>query len=223
MTKTKVVDLFTGVGGAAKGYADSGMEVVCAVDIEHQPDHPYPDVFVKSDAVEFLRLWAEGRHRVNADLIHLSPPCQYDAAITRGTNQRLRWKYPNLYPQVKPYLDRLGIPYTMENPAARPDVVLCGEMFGLQVIRHRNFELGGWSAVQPPEPKHRGRVKGMRHGVWYEGYYYAVYGCGGGKGTVPEWQGAMGIDWTSRRKSIAEAIPPAYTRWIGEQFLAQRA
>lgn len=221
-TEIKVVDLFTGVGGAFKGYERAGMRVVAAVDIQAQPDHPNPEVFVQADAVKFLRLWAEGKHRVNANLIHLSPPCQHDAAISRGTNKHLRHTYPDLYPRVKPYLERLGIPYVIENPAARPDVTLCGEMFGLQVIRHRRFELGGWSTSKPDHVKHRGRVAGMRHGVWYEGPYFAVYGCGGGKGTVPQWKQAMGIDWTDDRKSIAEAIPPAYTQWIGERFLAQR-
>ena len=111
-----------------------------------------------------------------------------------------------------------GKPYVIENPAARPDVVLCGEMFGLKVIRHRNFELGGWKAEAPTHVAHRGRVAGMRHGEWFTGPYFAVYGNGGGKGTVTQWQDAMGIDWTDNRKSIAEAIPPAYTGYLGRIF-----
>ena len=51
------------------------------------------------------------------------------------------------------------------------------------------------------------------------GPYVAVYGEGGGKGSVPQWQAAMGIDWTSDRRSIAEAIPPAYTEHIGRQLI----
>jgi DNA (cytosine-5)-methyltransferase 1 len=47
-----------------------------------------------------------------------------------------------------------------------------------------------------------------------------VYGEGGGKGSVPEWQAAMGIGWTDDRKSLAEAIPPAYTEHIGHQLAA---
>jgi DNA (cytosine-5)-methyltransferase 1 len=61
----------------------------------------------------------------------------------------------------------------------------------------------------------------MRHGVWYEGPYTAVYGEGGGKGSVEQWRQAMGIDWTSNRKSIAEAIPPAYSQYIGSNVLSQ--
>jgi hypothetical protein len=47
-----------------------------------------------------------------------------------------------------------------------------------------------------------------------------LHGEGGGKGTVAEWQTAMGIDWTDDRKAIAEAIPPAYTQHIGADLLA---
>ena len=98
-------------------------------------------------------------------------------------------------------------------------MTLCGEMFGLGVIRHRNFELGGWHTTRPTHLEHRGRVAGMRHGVWYEGPYFAVYGQGGGKGTVPQWQQAMGIGWTDVRKEIAEAIPPAYGQWLATRYL----
>ena len=63
-------------------------------------------------------------------------------------------------------------------------------------------------------------MAGYRHGEWFDGPYFAVYGEGGGKGTVAQWQTAMGIDWADNRKSIAEAIPPAYTRLIGGQLMA---
>lgn len=206
----KVLDLFCGVGGASRGYAEAGFEVI-GVDINPQPDYPYE--FIQADALQTRPLMGE------FDVIHASPPCQRDAAITRGTNRHLRHTYPDLIGPVRELLRASGKPYVIENPAARPDVVLCGEMFGLQVIRHRNFELGGWKAEQPTHLKHRGRVAGMRHGEWFQGPYFAVYGNGGGKGTVPQWQEAMGIHWTNNRKSIAEAIPPAYTDWAGTEFL----
>lgn len=210
MRRPKVLDLYAGVGGAGRGYADAGFEVV-GVDIAPQPDNPFE--FVQADAIQAVRVYAD-----QFDLIHASPPCQRYNALTAGTNRRLLETYADLYGATRAALEATGKPYVIENPASRPDVVLCGEMFGLRVIRHRNFELGGWKAEAPEHLKHRGRVAGMRHGVWYEGPYFAVYGCGGGKGTVPQWQGAMGIHWTNNRKSIAEAIPPAYTRYIGTEF-----
>lgn len=212
--KPRVLDLFCGAGGAAMGYHRAGFEVV-GVDINPQPDYPFK--FIQADAVFYA--WDAAR-AAKFHLIHGSPPCQKDAAITKGTNQHLRHTYPDLYGPVKRILKETGIPYIIENPASRPDVVLCGEMFDLKVIRHRRFELGGWTAPPPPHKPHRGRVAGMRHGLWFEGPYFAVYGNGGGKGTVPQWQDAMDIHWTSVRKSIAEAIPPAYAEYIGRQFIS---
>lgn len=94
-------------------------------------------------------------------------------------------------------------------------------MFGLGVIRHRYFEIDTRVRITVPVHKpHRGRVRGWRHGVYYDGPYTAVYGEGGGKGSVAEWQLAMGIYWTDNRKAIAEAVPPAYTELVGRQLLA---
>lgn len=206
-----MLDLFCGAGGASVGYARAGFDVV-GVDLAPQPDYPFE--FVQADAL-LTRPYFE-----QFDLIHASPPCQRYAAITKGTNSRLRETYADLFGPTRELLAGFGKPYVIENPAARPDIVLCGEMFGLRVIRHRRFELGGWGAEAPEHKPHRGRVAGMRHGVWYEGPYFAVYGNGGGKGTVPQWQNAMGIDWTDNRKSIAEAIPPSYTEYVGRAFRA---
>jgi DNA (cytosine-5)-methyltransferase 1 len=214
MGAPRVLDLFCNAGGAATGYARAGFEVI-GVDIKWQPNYPFK--LIEADALSLMtvRSW-EG-----FDLVHASPPCQHGAAITKGTNKRLRETYPNLYPRTKALLESSGLPYVIENPDARPDVVLCGEMFGLGVIRHRKFELGGWTTAKPKHPKHRGYVRGMRHGVTREGPYVAVYGKGGGKATVPEAQKAMGIDWTDVHEELVEMLPPAYTQWIGEAFLAR--
>jgi hypothetical protein len=218
----RVLDLYTGVFGAGMGYRRAGFDVT-GVDINPQPDHP--GRFIKKNvfdlSVDYLRSF---------DFIHASSPCQFDAAITKGTNRHLRHRYPDLYAPTRELLVASGRPYVIETtsiPKDRISMVLCGEMFGLKVTRHRKFELGGWSAPAPQHLPHRGLTLGMRHGKLITkangGYYYAVYGNGGYKGTVPEWQDAMGIHWTSNRKSIAEAIPPAYTQYIGQQFIAQTA
>lgn len=211
----RVLDLFCNAGGAATGYARAGFEVV-GVDINPQPNYPFE--FVRANVFDlptsFLAQFA---------LSHGSPPCQHSAAITKGTNRHRQHLHPNLYPQTKALLERTGKPYVIENPDSRPDVVLCGEMFGLGVLRHRNFELGNWSTAKPVHLKHRGYVRGMRHGVVRDGPYVAVYGKGGGKATVPEAQKAMGIDWTDVHEELVEMLPPAYTQWIGEQFAAWHA
>lgn len=212
MSKPKLLDLYCGAGGAGKGYMDAGFEVT-GIDIEPQPD--YPGTFIQGDALEYL-----GAHGHEYDGVHASPPCQASCALTKGTNKGL--EYLNLIPATRKLLKTFGVPTVIENVQGsdlRRDLTLCGEMFGLRVIRHRYFELDGWNAVPAPHIKHRGRVAGYRHGQWYEGPYFAVYGEGGGKGTVAQWQDAMGIHWTSNRKSIAEAIPPAYTAFIGKQLM----
>lgn len=198
------------------GYAQAGFEVV-GVDIVEQPNYPFR--FFKADALDFL-----GKHHLDFDAVHASPPCQAHSALTKGNRVR-GWVdgHLDLIPATRDLLDHVGLPYVLENvqgSTVRRDLTLCGEMFGLDVIRHRYFELGGWLCTPPAHKPHRGRVAGMRHGEWFTGPYFAVYGDGGGKGTVPQWQDAMGIHWTSVRKELAEAIPPAYTRFIGEQLVS---
>lgn len=228
-----LIDLYCCAGGAAKGYRRAGFDVV-GVDVEPQPDYPFP--FHQGDVLAVLRhLLTREQHvefRRNGggslflglrdfDAAHGSPPCQASSALTKGTNKGR--EYQQLIPQTRELLAATGLPTVIENVQGsdlRKDLVLCGEMFGLGVIRHRYFELDGFTAEQPEHAPHRGRVRGWRHGVYYDGPYVAVYGEGGGKGSVAEWQEAMGIDWTDDRKSIAEAIPPAYTEHIGQQLIA---
>jgi DNA (cytosine-5)-methyltransferase 1 len=55
------------------------------------------------------------------------------------------------------------------------------------------------------------------------GDYLTVAGHGGdnakGHGSRAQKQAAMGIDWMTDVE-LNEAIPPAYTEWIGRQLLA---
>lgn len=186
--------------------------------VDHAPQPDYcGDDFVQGDAVDFI---AVNGHKFAA--VHGSPPCQAGCTLTSGTNAGR--EYPQLIPATRAAMASTGRPWVIENVPGAPvrrDLMLCGEMFGLAVIRHRYFETPWAHAVeQLRHLKHRGRVSGMRHGEWFKGPYFAVYGDGGGKGTVAQWRTAMGIDWTWDRKSIAEAIPPAYTEHIGK-FLIQ--
>jgi len=203
----KILDLFSCAGGAAVGYSQAGFDVV-GVDIAPQPNYPFEHhVMDWEAALDTLDL-------TEFDAIHAAPPCQgYTALKAVHGNE-----WPLLIEPVRSRLDAIGLPYVIENVQGSPlrrDLTLCGEMFGLKVIRHRYFELGGWTAIQPEHLRHRGRVAGWRHGQFFEGPYFAVYGLGGGKGTVAQWQDAMGIDWTNDRHELAEATPPAYTKYIG--------
>ncbi|MFG2872936.1 DNA methylase [Streptomyces sp. NPDC048338] len=219
-----LLDLFCCAGGAATGYHRAGFDVV-GVDIRPRPNYPF--TFHQGDALDFLAdLIASGEIERFA-FVHSSPPCQAGCALTVGTNRSQGWggDHVDLVAPTRILLDASKLPYVIEQPNGRAeirkDLTLCGEQFGLGVLRHRNFELGHWSVARPAHVPHRGRVRGWRHGEFFDGPYVAAYGNGGGKPSVPELQAAMGIDWTDVREELTEAIPPAYSQWIGAAYLVR--
>ncbi|MGW5582471.1 DNA methylase [Streptomyces sp. NPDC003857] len=223
--RPRLLDLFSCAGGAAVGYQHAGF-AVDGCDIAHRPSYPFQ--YHQGDALAHLAaLITSGEIRRYA-FVHASPPCQHGCALTVGTNASQGWggMHVDLVAPTRELLNKTGLPYVIEQPNGRAkirkDLTLCGEMFGLGVIRHRNFELGGWTTMQPAHVPHRGRVRGWRHGQFYDGPYVAAYGSGGGKPTISELQDAMGITWTDVRDELTEAIPPAYTEWIGRAYLAAR-
>lgn len=214
--KPRLLDLCCGVGGAAVGYRRAGF-CVTGVDIDPQPEYA-GDEFVQGDALLYLL-----QHGREFDAVHASWPCQDSSTLTQGNRKREGWtdQHPDLITPGRALLDYIGRPYVIENVVGsrlRADLTLCGLMFDLRVFRHRHFELGGWTWAGPPpvHPTHRGhRVAGWRHGVKHEGDMLAIYGDGGGKGTVAEWQEGLGIHWTESRHSLREAIPPHYSHYVG--------
>jgi DNA (cytosine-5)-methyltransferase 1 len=206
----KALDLFCCAGGVSKGLNQAGFEVT-GVDIESQPEYPYK--FIQADAtklsLDFLRQF---------DFIWASPPCQlFSTAYTMNISQG-KGKAVNLIPQTRKLLEESGVPFVIENiPRAplRKDLMLCGTMFDLGVFRHRVFE-ASFKIKQPIHPKHNGKIG--------EGKYYCITQCGWDyakiqKWNLKEWQKAMGIFHITKRKSLAEAIPPDYALYIAKCFL----
>ncbi len=170
-------------------------------------------------------------------LAHTSPPCQEGNTQTNGTNKGRAHTHQQLVPATREALEALGLPYVIEQPTSsrkdliRRDVTLCMDMFKGKlpppwVQRHRSFELGGWSMVQPKHIPHQGYTSGYRHGVnrpWHPvtAPYVQAYGKGGGKATVEQMRHAMGIDWMTDHFDLREAIPPAYSEAIGHAFLSR--
>jgi DNA (cytosine-5)-methyltransferase 1 len=202
--RPRLLDLFCGAGGAAVGYHRAGFDVV-GVDIEPQPRYPFE--FHQADAMTFDLGggW---------DAIHASPVCK--------GNTTLRALYPDrtYIDFLTPMRERLRsqpAPWVIENvPGApmRADVVLCGTLFDLKVRRHRWFEFS-------TPPAH------LLSPCWHRERAVGVYGHTGGterrnpglrRHDVEEWKEAMGIDWMTVDE-LAQAIPPAYTLWIGERLL----
>lgn len=218
-----LLDLFCGGGGAGAGYARAGFAVV-GVDIEDQPHYPFELVVMDALGVR------PGRVRMEFDAVHASPPCQLfsQAALVRIRRNPAAAPPVNLIPQTRGLLRRIGLPYVIENVVRAPledPVRLCGSMFGLAVRRHRLFES---SVDLRPVPKCDHKAQGRPVGVYHtmgdqvkgtdSRTGKIVYG-GRTASTLEEGQGAMGIDWLPWRP-LTQAVPPAYTEWIGGRLLA---
>ena len=216
----RLLDLFCGAGGAAMGYYYAGFTDIVGVDIIPQPHYPFQ--FIRADATTFPL--------EEFDFIHASPPCQ-GYSIMRN----LPWLRDKSYPMlIEPTLERLealGTPYALENVMGAKRVLsdagwLCGGMFDLPLYRHRLFATN-WLWHAPIHPKHKftvrnGRKLGSRaRDIVHNGAknFGANYGHAAG---VKDARQAMGLLYMTRDE-LTQAIPPAYTEYIGRQFLSQLA
>lgn len=209
--KPRLLDLFCCAGGAARGYADAGFEVV-GVDIDPQPNYPFE--FVQMDAMSLL---PEFIRSANIDAVHASPPCPHYSFATKF-HPGAADNHPDLVDPVRELLLATGLPFVIENVPGAPlrrDLVLCGEMFGLRVHRHRLFEVHGPLILQPKHQRHR--LKGARTNCHIEDGYTRL--VAGHFADLADASDAMGIDWMTADE-LRNAIPPAYTKFIGEQLLA---
>ncbi|MFI0826149.1 DNA cytosine methyltransferase [Streptomyces roseolus] len=194
-TRPLLLDLCCGAGGLSMGYHQAGFDVV-GVDINPQPNYPFE--FHRADALTFP---LDG-----FDLIHASWPCERYARVTawRGNPD----DHPDLIAVGRDRLVASGIPWVIENVPEtakagilRPDYLLCGSQFGLNVRRHRVFETswGGGGDLLPPCWHHKGLLafehKGER-----------------------AYADAMGCTWMTSAEA-RKAVPPAYTQWIATQYL----
>ena len=209
--KPRLLDIGCGAGGGAMGYHRVGFEVV-GLDIKPQPNYPFE--FHRADALDVLandELWAG-----EFDAFHASWPCQFASDLRHRTGR----EYPDLVTPGRELMRIYEVPYVIENVPGAPlenPITLCGSSFGLgangrQLRRHRLFECS--FPVMAPPCQHQGQPIG-------------VYGTGGGgqmtrgyKGTPEEYREAMGIDWATRGE-IAQAIPPAYTEFVGAFLLTE--
>jgi DNA (cytosine-5)-methyltransferase 1 len=206
------LDLFCGAGGAAVGYHRAGFDVV-GVDVAWQLNYPFQ--YQRGHAVEVPDSLLLGYQPFGGRFaaVHASPPCQdYSRALSHMARG-----YPRLIEPVRKRLKALGLPYVIENVPGAPlptqstldgahGVELCGTMFGLSLWRHRLFEAslpvvaprGCDHTVQPMNP-HRGTRPG-------------------GRTKERDYNAAMGAEWMSRDEA-REAIPPAYTEYIGARLM----
>jgi DNA (cytosine-5)-methyltransferase 1 len=207
-SRPRLLDLFCCQGGAGEGYQRAGFDVT-GVDIQRQPRNPHR--FIEGDALGYLAAHADEYHA-----IHASPPCPLYSRVT-GFHPGARDRHPDLVGPVRELLIASGKPWVMENVPGAPlrrDLVLCGEMFGLRVHRHRWFELSFLAMGMPHAPH---RLKGAKtNGHIEDGYTRWVTGH---FTDLADAGDAMGIDWMDKA-GLAQAIPPAYTEFIGAQLMA---
>lgn len=213
MSRPRLLDLFSGAGGAGMGYGRAGFDVT-GVDIAPQPRYPF--AFIQADALEYV-----AEHGREYDVLHASPPCQgYSRmlCVTGGTSK------PKLVAETREALRKTGRPYVIENvEMAKADmrdwVLLCGTAFGLRVRRHRLFETNPMLPILLPPCHCR---NGVRDGVLI-GHRLRGQKPPGQK--VPpiftdrELRAAMGVEWMSMAE-MREAIPPIYCELVGQHLLA---
>lgn len=220
----KLLDLCCGAGGCSMGYKqaadDLGFEIeIIGVDKKEQKNYPF--TFVKGDALEYLK--AKGNLFTH---IHASPPCQAYSNGSAPARKEGRKYDSGIFHDIRAEMYRQKMPGVIENVPGSPtipDVVLNGLMFGLPIKRTRWFEVVHWWMMKPSVPMER-------PGAYLRGEIISIFGNGSMKSktgeeikvpgsTVGEKRGnAMQITWMTRME-LAQAIPPAYTKYIGENFL----
>lgn len=206
------------------GYHRAGFKIV---GVDHEPQPNYPFEFHQSDAIDFIKKFG-----AQFDVIHASPPCQAYSVAGKACVVTHGKEYPDLVDTTRDALIEVGRPYVVENvPSSplRPDIILFGYMFNLPLVRQRWFELGGgiWMLnIKMTKPKKslragdfvtvagNGNSRNRSSSIYYDKPKFW-------KGNVHDtWAYAMGIDWMTT-KELAQAIPPAYTEFIGKEIMKQ--
>lgn len=223
----RVLDLYCGQGGVSYGFWRAGFDVV---GVDWYPQRQYPFEFHCEDVITVLQRLLKGRwwyELESFDLIVASPPCQMHSDLAVLANPRKHNK--DMIAPTRELLQQTGRHYVIENVEGAPlhePIVLCGTMFPrLRVIRHRLFETN-WPLKAPPHPPgphpyvftynknrpHYGKIDPAT------GYIQVV----GSNFQVENGKSAMGIYWMDKR-GLSQAIPPAYTKYIGEQYACHAA
>lgn len=210
MTRPAALDLFCGAGGTSVGLHRAGFDVT-GIDIARQRHYPFR--FIQADATDppvrldaFAFVWA-------------SPVCK---RYTAGAAARMAKgvKYPDQITAVRNLFSRHPLT-CIENVMGAPlraDLILHGQMFGLRVIRRRKFELS-WRELFLVPPLESGLLRQGFVSVVGNGTPSGIREMGLPRYTAAQCADAMGIDWMNRSE-LSQAIPPAYSEYIGRSAIA---
>lgn len=224
----RALDLFCGAGGATNGLQRAGFEVV-GVDICPQPSY-CGDYFIQADAIT----WGTYEWFRQFDLVWASPPCQAHTTLNVMWNAK---QHEDLIPATRHRLIEMRVPFVMENvpgsTLGNEMFFLCGSMFGLgvdvydgfrQLRRHRWFEATFKPLV--PSCHHSGPTIGIygdhardrrrKPGVRDRGVDFPD------EQRVALARLALDMPWVNEWKGLSQAIPPAYSEFIGKEFVRMR-
>ena len=221
----KALDLYCGAGGATHGLQRAGFKVH-GIDINPQPSYCGDD-FTQADALT----WGTYEWFRQFDLIWASPPCQAHTTLKVMWNAK---EHDDLIPDTRKRLVEMRVPYVMENvpgsTLGNGMFFLCGSMFGLgvqvydgwrQLRRHRWFE--STFSVLIPQCNHAGATIGIygdhardrrrKPGARDRGIDFPD------EQRVALARVALAMPWVNEWKGLSQAIPPAYSEYIGRKFL----
>ena len=211
--KFRLLDLFCGAGGCSVGYHRAGFEVA-GVDNRSMPRYPFE--FHQADALEFV-----AAHGHEFDAIHASPPCQ---AYSEDMRHLSSGQAEKLIDPVRELLQQFGRPWVIENVEGSPlstasglfgehGVLLCGTQFSLRIWRHRKFETS-FACASPGPCRHNGKPINPHR----EDSRQRMRAEFGQVDLEAIWRREAGVEWMDRNTG-RQAIPPAYTEFIGRQLL----
>jgi DNA (cytosine-5)-methyltransferase 1 len=208
MNRPRLLDLFCGAGGCSVGYHRAGFDVV-GVDIRKMTRYPFE--FHQADALEFP---LDG-----FDAIGASPPCQ-DHSVTQNfttSHHGTGW----MLAATRERLIASGLPWAIENVKGapmRPDYKLCGCMFGLKRLKRERWFETSWHGFDLRSP-----CLHLEPVITVAGHDVPSHQRKFGRSvTLDERKAAMGIEWMGRDE-LGQAIPPAYTEYIGARLLEHMA
>lgn len=215
----KLLDLFCGAGESSVGYYGAGFDDIVGVDMCRGQRKVYPFEFVCGNPRYLSSLQIEVE---SFDLIHVN----LSTRVLNCTDMS------GLF-TIQAQLETVGCPYVIEysrSPGRLKDrtmgqtialkhsveigidCVLCGTMFGLPVLCHRWFQIGGLRRqliLTPPCDHDRRRFEGcfVNDELMKRDFAFGLL-------TKYQISQTLGIDWMSREEMLY-ATPPVYTQFLG--------
>ena len=245
----KLLDLFCGGGGSAEGYRRAGFTDITGVDNEHQKRYPFRFIlgdaleYLKNHGHEYDFIHASPpcqKHSVMTkgrwqdrlqDHVNLIPPTR--ALLPFTGKPYVIENVPGAHLELNCPIMLCGTMFGLQTK------------HGSQLRRHRLFESNIFFMFIPSCNHKKGSVIGVYGGGQHPGRRYhrnekgelitphknipatiGVYGHAGGSSNrdqivsfgTQDRRDAMDIQWMTG-KELSQAIPPAYTHFIGKQII----